>query len=190
MSAYDAVVMVALNDPRHVPAADPGLDRLARAVTGSPADVVRVGLRRGLALPDGPANPAAPDRTAATRPFLLHQDCRIAGEGKSAASRATAGWRSTRRRAATRLQMFCQKPGISPRMVDQGTARTPGWSSTMANARPGSLTSPRPIIRRSQPVTSRQRWASSTLQISPLATMGSFTHWRMSAMRSQYAGGR
>ena len=51
MSAYDAVVMVALNDPRHVPAADPGLDRLARAVTGSPADVVRVGLRRGLALP-------------------------------------------------------------------------------------------------------------------------------------------
>jgi len=62
----------------------------------------------------------------------------------------------------------------------------------MRKAKPGWVIMPRPIIRVSQPVTSRQRRADSTLLTSPLATtrMGCEPSEALtSAMRSQYTGG-
>ena len=54
----------------------------------------------------------------------------------------------------------------------------------------GRHRAPRPSIRASQPVTSRQRRASAGLQISPLAISGSDVPLRASAIWSQWAGGR
>ena len=49
------------------------------------------------------------------------------------------------------------------------SALTPASCARSAHARPGSTTMPRPSIRSTQPETSRQRSASATDQISPLA---------------------
>ena len=58
-------------------------------------------------------------------------------------------------------------------------------AARMSQASPGSDTMPRPSIKSWQPDSARQRCASATVQISPLATTGMLTTLRTSAMRAQ-----